>query len=168
MSKRTYLSKSKRSSNFLKILYFNVFGFFRREKSCGAVIYIKSKGKIKFLIIKHKNIYGGHWDFPKGHVEKGESEKQTALREIKEETGLTVELIPGFRQKSRYINNAHTPPTPKEVIYFLAESKTEKVHYVFDELDDHKWLSYEEAMKQLTHDKARTILAAANEFLKKN
>ena len=59
-----------------------------REKSCGALVYRKKQDKYELLLIKHR--YGGHWSFPKGHVEQGENELQTALREIKEETGLDL------------------------------------------------------------------------------
>ena len=58
----------------------------KTEKSCGAVVLRKNQGRLQVLLIKHIN--GGHWAFPKGHVERGETEEQTALREIKEETGL--------------------------------------------------------------------------------
>ena len=70
-----------------------------REKSCGALVYRKRKEKYELLLIKHKS--GGHWSFPKGHVESGENELQTALREIKEETGLDVRLMDGFRQSQK-------------------------------------------------------------------
>ena len=65
------------------------------EKSCGAIVYRKHHGNTEILLIKHIN--SGHWSFPKGHMEQGESETETALREIKEETGLDVLLDPTFR-----------------------------------------------------------------------
>ena len=72
----------------------------KKEKSCGAVVYRQGETGVEVLIIKHKN--GGHWAFPKGHVEKKETEPETALREIKEETGLKVELDTGFREMVTY------------------------------------------------------------------
>ena len=60
------------------------------EKSCGAIVFHRFKDGIKVLLVKNRN--GKYWSFPKGHVEKGESEHQTAAREIKEETGLEVRL----------------------------------------------------------------------------
>ena len=59
----------------------------KKEKSCGAIVY-REKDGVEILLIKHKN--GGHWAFPKGHVENKETEEETALREIREETGLTL------------------------------------------------------------------------------
>ena len=72
----------------------------KKEKSCGAVVYRQGETGVEVLMIKHKN--GGHWAFPKGHVEKKETEPETALREIKEETGLKVELDTGFREMVTY------------------------------------------------------------------
>ena len=70
------------------------------EKSCGAIVFRKFHGNIELLLIKHAN--GGHWSFPKGHVEEGETEVETALREVHEETGLTIQLEEGFRQSVEY------------------------------------------------------------------
>ncbi|MBR6598855.1 MAG: NUDIX domain-containing protein, partial [Oscillospiraceae bacterium] len=66
------------------------------EKSCGGVVYRKSHGNLEILLIKHIN--SGHWSFPKGHIEANETEQETALREIKEETGIDVVLDPSFRE----------------------------------------------------------------------
>ena len=70
------------------------------EKSCGAVVFRKYHGNIELLLIKH--VVGGHWSFPKGHVEPGETETETAIREIKEETGIDVELNTTFREVVSY------------------------------------------------------------------
>ena len=72
----------------------------RTEKSCGAVVFREKDYKKQILLIRHVN--GGHWAFPKGHVEKGETEEQTALREILEETGLDVILDNRYRQVVSY------------------------------------------------------------------
>ena len=89
------------------------------EKSCGAVVFRKYHGNIELLLIKH--VVGGHWSFPKGHVEPGETEEQTALREIKEETGIDVELNTSFREVVSY---SPKRDTTKDVIYFLGKAKT--------------------------------------------
>ena len=92
----------------------------KKEKSCGAIIYRKHDGKLQLLLVKHK--YGGHWVFPKGHVEDGENEFQTALREVREETGLAIDLLDGFRQSVEYMPK---PNVQKEVVYFLGHAEIE-------------------------------------------
>ena len=69
------------------------------EKSCGAVVFTRVDGEIRYLLIKSLT---GTYGFPKGHVEAGETEIQTARREIFEEVGLSVELLSGFRREDKY------------------------------------------------------------------
>jgi bis(5'-nucleosidyl)-tetraphosphatase len=99
------------------------------EKSCGAVVFRDSAGGPEFLTIRSEKY--GHWGFPKGHVEKGESEHQTALREIKEETGLSVRLVDGFRKATGYFLSGDAY---KEVIFFAAESSGEPVKIQLEEV----------------------------------
>lgn len=70
----------------------------QHEKSCGAIVYRKSHGNTEILLIKHIN--SGHWSFPKGHMETGETEVETAVREIKEETSIDVMIDPRFGKPS--------------------------------------------------------------------
>ena len=67
----------------------------RVEVSCGAVVYTRRNGQLLFLLIQSLK---GIWGFPKGHMEAGETETQTALREVLEETGVQVRLMPEFRE----------------------------------------------------------------------
>ena len=71
----------------------------KQEKSCGVIPYIVINNEIRFVLVKQNN---GFICFPKGHVEEGETERDTALRELKEETGLTVDLLEGFREVVSY------------------------------------------------------------------
>lgn len=133
------------------------------EKSCGGIVFRASNGKIFFLVMKHKETHGGHWDFPKGHVEEVETEEQTAIREIHEEAGLNVNILSGFREEIEY---SPKPDVMKTVVFFLAETDSLRVRYIFDEMDNHGWFEFDDAMKRLTHDNSRKILKKANEFLK--
>ena len=136
-----------------------------REKSCGAVVFIRHKDGIKYLILH----YGaGHWDFPKGKQEKNEKEEQTALREIKEETGLEdIELLDGFREAVKYFYKKEEETVFKEVIFFLAETHTDEIT-ISSEHIGYAWLSYEHAEKKLTFNNAKELLKKANQFLNKS
>ena len=68
--------------------------------SRGAVVYRDIKGEVRYLLIKNKR--SAHWGFPKGHIEPGETKKQTAIREVLEETGIHVRIIDGFESISKY------------------------------------------------------------------
>ena len=85
------------------------------EKSCGAIVYTVENGVIKYLLVEENS---GFHSFPKGHLENEETEEQTAIREIKEETDLEVELITDFKVCERY-NPAEKPGYTKQVVFWL-------------------------------------------------
>ncbi len=117
----------------------------KKEKSCGALV-VRDKGeKPELLLLKHK--YGGHWSFPKGHVEAGETEVQTALREVKEETGLTIELLKGFRQSVEYYPK---PNVKKQVVYFLGYAQQWDAVPQEEEISEIRWVLLEDAHKIVT------------------
>ncbi|MBT2731831.1 NUDIX domain-containing protein [Carnobacterium sp. ISL-102] len=134
----------------------------KQEKSCGAIIVTKGIEPPKFLLIKHHN--GGHWAFPKGHVEGTETEEETALREIMEETHLTVELDTHFRHVVHY---SPYEGTVKDVIYFIAYAAEQAIQKQEEEVLDSTWLSFEEALALITYENDRTILEAAMNYLVK-
>ena len=88
----------------------------KHEKSCGGLIYREHEGETHILLLKHR--CGGHWSFPKGHMEAGETEMETALREIREETGLRVFLREGFREAVEY----SPKPNVKNRSFILSDS----------------------------------------------
>ncbi len=132
-----------------------------KEKSCGAVVYTTKNGEIEYLLVQ---MMGGHYSFPKGHVENGESEEQTALREIKEETDLDVSLDTAFRQSVVYSPYADCE---KEVVYFVAYAKSRETVCQQTEIRRALWLSYDDAIERVTFDNDKRILNEANEYLKK-
>ena len=127
------------------------------EKSCGVVLFNSDK----FLLLQHNNEdsgVDGHWDFPKGHVEYGEEEIDTALRELKEETNIEdVNIIPSFKQFINYKVDKGTLSVSKKVIFFLAETKVWDVS-LSSEHQNFIWLNFEEAIERLTYDNAKNIL----------
>lgn len=139
----------------------------KREKSCGAIVFKKNK-TIKYLILykKASKHYSEAWDFPKGNVEKDESEEEAAKREVKEEAGINVRIIPGFKEKIKFFYRNKGNLIYKEVIFFLAGAKKSEVKLSFEH-DDYKWLTYKEALKFLTFKNSKEILKKANNFLQK-
>ena len=128
-----------------------------QEKSCGAVIF-NSEGKV--LIVKHN---AGHWDFPKGHMESGESEEQTALREVKEETNIDIKLLTKYRYESHYSPKENVEKT---VVFFLAQSISDQLVKQDAEIANIGWFENKEAMDILTFDNAKEIyLKAYNDYL---
>lgn len=131
------------------------------EKSCGAVIYrVTDRGEIRILLVKNRN--GKCWTFPKGHIESGESEEQTALREIMEETGLSVELVPGFRKISTY---RPFGKIKKTAVFFLAKAQKSVVSMQQTEIDYYLWVSLDEAMKMCRHENDTNILRDVRKIL---
>ena len=131
------------------------------EKSCGAVIYrVTERGEIRILLVKNRN--GKCWTFPKGHIESGESEEQTALREIMEETGLSVELVPGFRKISTY---RPFGKIKKTAVFFLAKAQKSVVSMQQTEIDYYLWVSLDEAMKMCRHENDTNILRDVRKIL---
>ena len=137
------------------------------EKSCGLVVFNSNK----ILLLKYSandtQGEGGHWDFPKGHVESNETEIETALRELEEETGITnAELIDGFRHSISYTFYRKSKPLSKKVIFFLAGTVEKKVTLSHEHID-YAWLEFDNALEKLTYDNARQILKKALPYIKK-
>lgn len=133
-----------------------------KEYSYGAVVYKKESNRLLFLI-EHMTL--GHTSLPKGHIEKGENEIQCALREIKEETNLDVNLDTSFRYKITY---SPKEGVIKDVIFFLATPKNETLINQIEEVSSLEWLEYEFAYDALTYQTDKdTLKAAYNELLKR-
>lgn len=130
------------------------------EKSCGAIVFYRAKDEVKVLLVKNKN--GRYWSFPKGHVELGENEKQTAIREIKEETDLDVRLHPGFRETSDYCPFGKVR---KRVVFFLAEAFTDRVHIQESEIDYYIWVDFKQAREMCCYENDLRVIDKAEKYL---
>ncbi|MDE6021759.1 MAG: NUDIX domain-containing protein [Ruminococcus sp.] len=126
------------------------------EKSCGAIVYRKFHGNTEILLIKHIN--SGHWSFPKGHVEGNETEIETALREIKEETALDVLIDPTFRETVSYYPKRDTLKT---VVYFIARAKNYNFIPQAEEIADIRWVDIGYASNILSYDNDKHIVSKA-------
>ncbi len=134
-----------------------------KEKSCGAVVFTRTPDGLKYVIIRSLS---GFYGLPKGHVEAGESEEQTALREVREETGLAVRLLPGFRETDEYPLPGGGGAT-KEIVYFLGEYEAQTIRPLASELQDASLMSFDEAMSRLRFAGVRRVLTSANARLSK-
>ena len=121
----------------------------KKEKCCGCIIIENNK----VLLVYEKN--GNFWGFPKGHMEKGENEIETALREVKEEVGLDVEIIDKER---RYIlNYIIRDEIDKTTVLYLAIPKNKEIVKQESEIKKVKWCDFEEALKTLTFDNSKEV-----------
>ncbi|MDR1674396.1 MAG: NUDIX domain-containing protein [Oscillospiraceae bacterium] len=132
-----------------------------QEKSCGAVVYRKSHGNTQLLLIKHLN--SGHWSFPKGHAEKGETEIETAIREVKEETGIDVLLDHTFRETVTY---SPKKDTQKIVVYFLAKAINYNYVPQKEEIAEAHWFDIGYVPSVLTYDNDKAIVSKAKTAIK--
>ncbi len=126
------------------------------EKSCGGIIFYKTRQNTKILLVKNNN--GRYWSFPKGHIEEGETEQETAIREIKEETGLDVTLVQGFREISEY---SPFGKIRKRVVFFLARAFTDNVKIQEEEIDSYIWVDLQQARKLCSYDNDLRIIEKA-------
>ena len=134
------------------------------ERSAGAVIFsTKYPSDVNFLLLRYS---AGHWDFPKGNIEKWEDETQAACREIREETGIdSVVFLKGFQRKVTYNYRREQNLVHKEVIFFLAKADSQKVT-LSNEHIAYSWNRFDNALSKLTYKTAKDILINANDFLK--
>ncbi|MFD3157935.1 bis(5'-nucleosyl)-tetraphosphatase [Haloimpatiens sp. FM7330] len=130
------------------------------EKSCGAVVYRKCGADIEFIAVKSRE--SGHWGFPKGHMESGETEIETTKREIFEETGLEVTLLDEFRTEIEYYLSENIN---KRVIYFIGKTENQCVNIQQEEIADYKWLNYSDMLNILTFENAKDVLKKAKDFI---
>lgn len=133
-----------------------------KERSCGAIVWNVINEKFQVLLIKHKN--GGHWGFPKGHVEKNETDQETAIREIFEETGLDVVLDTNFCCSVTYSPKVGVM---KDVVYFSAKSTGTKTFAQESEVSKIKWVTIQDANYLLSYDTDKQILGNFQNFMNK-
>jgi len=130
------------------------------ESSCGAVIFRNTPDERKFLLIRNRR--SAHWGFPKGHIEPGESDEETAIREVYEETGLNIKILPGFVKKSEYTIQGKIE---KSVSIFLAETDETQYTLQEEEIEECDWFGYDDALRILNYENDKYILTEAKKFL---
>lgn len=134
------------------------------ETSAGIVLFRKDGTGYLFLLLHYPS---GHWDFVKGKMEKGESIKETAIRETQEETGITdITFLENFEEWIEYNFQYQGELVHKKVVFFLAETKETDVKISHEHLD-YTWMDYNTAMEKTTFDNAKTVLTKAQMLLSK-
>jgi bis(5'-nucleosidyl)-tetraphosphatase len=145
------------------------------EISVGAIVYRQNKGLREYLILKYPS---GHYDFPKGHVEDGETEEDTLRREVEEETGITDLEIDPMRKTVRYYYIARGNEYRKRkktgkgwyifkhVHFYPAETRERKIALSHEHIG-FVWLTYRKARRRVTFENARLMLDTAEEQARK-
>lgn len=137
----------------------------KKEQSAGIVVYRQDKKMNKFYYLLLHYI-GGHWDLPKGKLEPGESYEQAAVREVFEETGLTVHPIPNFSQAIYYcFRDQNGLLVDKEVIFFVGELEKDEAIVISREHQGYAWLEIGPSLQKLTYNNARNLLSMVNQFV---
>lgn len=132
----------------------------KKEKSCGAILLRRTDQEFETLLVRQNQ---GHWCFPKGHVIGNETEEETAKREVLEETGLTIEIVDGFRESTFY---SPEPFVFKEAVYFLAKPTGGELKKQEEEIAEVRWVSILEASALITFENDADLLKSMMRYIK--
>ncbi len=132
--------------------------------SAGVVIFRMRDSNREYLLLHYPH---GHWDLPKGKIEKGESNRQAALRELKEETGLDATILDGFECKISYFFDHEEKLAMKNVVFFVGQAAETDSVTLSDEHINYAWLNYDEAMERLTFENAKEVVKKVSDFFVK-
>lgn len=133
------------------------------QQSAGIITFARKNHEQKYLILHYLS---GHWDFPKGKLEPGETHHQAAARELQEETGLSAEIVPGFQESLMYTFKERGKLIKKTVTFFVGACDEQPIR-LSREHTGYLWVSYQKAHEKLTYQNAKDLLQKADEFLKK-
>jgi 8-oxo-dGTP pyrophosphatase MutT (NUDIX family) len=118
-----------------------------KEKSCGAIVFNDNS----VLIIEQ---FQGFFSFPKGHVEGNETEEETAIREVKEETNIDIEIISKKKYKINYKINGNIK---KEVVFFIAKATSFKLKNQENEIISCEWIDKDKVLDKLTYNNIKKV-----------
>jgi len=135
----------------------------KREFSAGGVVYKKEKGKVKWLVCKHSGYH--KWVLPKGLVEKGESLKNTAIREVEEECGIKTRVVAKIPDPEKYVYTMGGVKVFKQVNYFLMEYVSGDIKDHDWEMEEIEWRGFDGAYKRLNFHGAKKVLEKGRKLL---
>jgi 8-oxo-dGTP pyrophosphatase MutT (NUDIX family) len=128
-------------------------------KAAGAVCYCREEKHIRFLLLRSAK--HAEWGAPKGHAEVGETEVETAVRELHEEAGLRqVAFEPDFRETLRYTVVKKGQTYEKETVYFLCRFDPDQVRLSHEHTEAHL-ASIEEVETLIPHEGMREVFRKA-------
>lgn len=134
----------------------------KKYTSAGIVTFKKTNNIIHYLLLHYT---AGHWDFPKGKLEANETPLEAAHRELKEETWLSAEIIPGFEDSFSYFYTDYDgKKAEKKVIYFIGKATNETI-ILSHEHKNYRWLTFDDARELVTFENAKELLTKANIFI---
>jgi 8-oxo-dGTP pyrophosphatase MutT (NUDIX family) len=136
------------------------------ENSSGIIVFKKELGKRKYLLLHYKYM-GDYWDFPRGNIKKDENTIQAAIRETKEETGLSKDdliIIDGFKEKIKWLYKFNSQMVHKQVTYYIAKSKKSDVK-ISKEHIGFKWLDFNDSLMILKYKNSKHVLLKTETFL---
>ena len=128
----------------------------KKEKSCGIVVFKDNK----VLIIKHNR---GHYGLPKGHVEYGETEHETAIREVKEETNIDAKIVGDFRKVITY---SPKEDVIKDVVYFVGIATSSYLKNQIEEVSVAGFYDLDIALNLITYKDEKSVLEEAINYYK--
>lgn len=139
-----------------------------REFSSGIIVFRRSLGERLYLLL-HYHYKGDYWDFPRGNIREGETTRQAAVRETKEETGLsedTLRFVEDFEESASWHYRRRGQTIFKRVTYFLAETESESVK-ISKEHTGYRWLGFGGALRLLKYKNSQKLLLKAEDFLQR-
>ncbi len=135
-----------------------------RDEAFGIIPILQRGDEHQFLLIQH---HAGHWGFPKGHADPGETDVQAACREFEEETGITNFTVLDVSFSEEYPFSRDGKKFAKTVVYYPAFVQSATVNCQPEEIKDYSWLSYDLAIGRLTFDGAKRVLTEVQQYLEK-
>jgi 8-oxo-dGTP pyrophosphatase MutT (NUDIX family) len=137
-----------------------------KDEAFGIVPILAKGDRNLFLLIQHR---AGHWGFPKGHADPGETALEAACREFSEETGiLEYQVLDEISFLEQYTFTRRGQRFEKTVLYFPALVQSEQVKFQQEEIQAYKWESYEGAIARLSFGGSKQVLSEVNRYLQQN
>lgn len=156
--KKVKLQKNKKRDKYRRAIF-------------GVTYYITPKGEIEYILLKRKKHWKG-WEFPKGKIERFESKKMAARREVSEETGRKILKLKRFKEKGVYLYHKELKDRPGVIgqTYHLFGVQVEKgdgkIKLDPMEHNGYKWVSFNQAQKMLTWSNQKRCLKIVDKWLK--